>query len=313
MTTEVIPLCRPISNAFLLLGERPVLVDAGAPGDTAPLLQLLRDHGVAPSDLALLVLTHGHADHTGAAATLAASGVPVAIGTGDVGLLDSGVIGKLPVTGPAGALLRPFIRRMTSTPATASIHVSAPLRLDPYGVAGAMVPVGGHTPGSSVVLLDDGDAVVGDLFRAGFAMGRYDITSPRAPTGCDRRWSLCCVATTRPSCTSPTAGRACRHTRSDANSTGSRPPAKTVVRSDDPASFQSPAAPLDMKFPDNEHPPPDPPVVSGLGMSRTPRAPRPQGSRRSGWPSWSTGLVDARHRPTGHRLRASAVRRVRRS
>jgi glyoxylase-like metal-dependent hydrolase (beta-lactamase superfamily II) len=34
------------------------------------------------------------------------------------------------------------------------------------------VPVGGHTPGSSVVLLDDGDAVVGDLFRAGYGLGR---------------------------------------------------------------------------------------------------------------------------------------------
>jgi glyoxylase-like metal-dependent hydrolase (beta-lactamase superfamily II) len=68
--------------------------------------------------------------------------------------------------------LGPFIRRMRSTPATAQIHVSEPLRLDAYGVAATMVPVGGHTPGSSVVLLDDGDAVVGDLFRAGFGLGR---------------------------------------------------------------------------------------------------------------------------------------------
>jgi glyoxylase-like metal-dependent hydrolase (beta-lactamase superfamily II) len=127
---------------------------------------------VAPEELALLVLTHGHADHTGAAATLAAAGVPVAIGAQDAGLLETGVIDQLRVTGPAGALLRPFIRRMRSTPATAQIHVSEPLRLDAYGVAATVVPVGGHTPGSSVVLLDGGDAVVGDLFRAGYGLGR---------------------------------------------------------------------------------------------------------------------------------------------
>jgi len=171
VTTRVVPLRRQISNAFLLLGERPVLVDAGAPGDTEPLLEQLRGHGVTPDELALLVLTHGHADHTGAAATLAAAGVPVAIGAQDADLLATGVIDNLPVTGPAGALLRPFIRRLSSTPASAHIHVCEPLRLDAYGVAATMVPVGGHTPGSSVVLLDDGDAVVGDLVRAGFGLG----------------------------------------------------------------------------------------------------------------------------------------------
>jgi hydroxyacylglutathione hydrolase len=178
VTTRVVPLRRQISNAFLLLGERAVLVDAGAPQDCGPLLEQLRDHGVAPDELALLVLTHGHADHTGAAATLAAAGVPVAIGAQDAGLLETGVINELPVTGPAGALLRPFIRRMRSTPATAQIHVTEPLRLDAYGVAATMVPVGGHTPGSSVVLLDDGDAVVGDLFRAGFGLGRIHPGHP---------------------------------------------------------------------------------------------------------------------------------------
>jgi hydroxyacylglutathione hydrolase len=35
-----------------------------------------------------------------------------------------------------------------------------------------MVPVPGHTAGSCVVLLDDGDAVVGDLLRGGFAFAR---------------------------------------------------------------------------------------------------------------------------------------------
>jgi len=76
-----------------------------------------------------------------------------------------------------------------------------------------------------------GDAVVGDLFRACFR--RFSISwpfralrallAPKPDLGA-QAWSLCCVANALPSCTSPPAGRICRHTRSDANSTGSLRP-----------------------------------------------------------------------------------------
>lgn len=173
MSARVIPLALSISNAYLLLGERPVLVDAGIPGEEARLLAALRAHGVAPGDLSLIALTHGHTDHTGSVNGAAADGVPIAIGAADAGLLEAGANGALPPTGPAGALLRPLIRRMTFGGACPRIRVTEPLRLDPYGMAGVMVPVGGHTPGSCVLLLDDGDAVVGDLVRGGFANGKF--------------------------------------------------------------------------------------------------------------------------------------------
>jgi hydroxyacylglutathione hydrolase len=66
VTVRVVPLPLSISNAYLLLGDRPVLVDAGKPGEEEKLLDSLHQHGIAPSDLALVVLTHGHTDHTGA-------------------------------------------------------------------------------------------------------------------------------------------------------------------------------------------------------------------------------------------------------
>ena len=57
-----------ISNCYLLLGERPVLVDTGAPGDLKRILAALRAQAVEPTQLALIVLTHGHSDHAGCAA-----------------------------------------------------------------------------------------------------------------------------------------------------------------------------------------------------------------------------------------------------
>lgn len=172
MSTRVVTLPLSISNAYLLLGDRPVLVDAGVPGEDDRLVEALRAHGVEPRDLALVALTHGHTDHTGSVAAVAAGGAPVAIGAGDAGLLRAGANGVLPPTGPAGVLLRPYIRRMTFGGAIPGIEVTGPLRLEPYGLGGVMVPVGGHTPGSSVLLLDGGDAVIGDLIRGGFASGR---------------------------------------------------------------------------------------------------------------------------------------------
>ena len=47
MTVRIVPLPLSISNAYLLLGDRPVLVDAGKPGEEEKLLDLLHQHGIA--------------------------------------------------------------------------------------------------------------------------------------------------------------------------------------------------------------------------------------------------------------------------
>jgi glyoxylase-like metal-dependent hydrolase (beta-lactamase superfamily II) len=169
---RIAPLPLGVSNAYLLFGDRPILVDAGMPGDEDRLIDSLHQHGVAPADLGLVVLTHGHTDHCGAVSAVSRAGVPIAIGADDAGLLESGVNGRLPITQFAGRVLRPLVRRMTFDGASPQILVSEPMRLDPYGLGATVVPVSGHTPGSCVVLLDGGDAVVGDLCRGGFAYGR---------------------------------------------------------------------------------------------------------------------------------------------
>jgi hydroxyacylglutathione hydrolase len=172
VTVRIVPLLLSISNAYLLLGDRPVLVDAGKPGEEERLLGLLHQHGIAPSDLSLVVLTHGHTDHAGSVNAVARAGVPIAIGAADAGLLERGVNEQLPVTGFPGWILRPRITRMTFAGASAQVLVRESLRLDAYGIGAAMVPVPGHTAGSCVVLLDDGNAVVGDLLRGGSAFAR---------------------------------------------------------------------------------------------------------------------------------------------
>ena len=151
MTVRIVPLPLSISNAYLLLGDRPVLIDAGK-REEEKLLDLLHQHGIAPSDLSLVVLTHGHTDHAGSVNAVAHAGVPIAIGAKDAGLLEHGVNEQLPVTGFPGRILRPIITRMTFAGASPQLLVRESLRLDGYGIGAAMVPVPGHTAGSWVVL-----------------------------------------------------------------------------------------------------------------------------------------------------------------
>ena len=92
-----------ISNCYLLLGDRPVLVDAGAPGDLPQILVALKKHGVELKQLALILLTHGHSDQAGCAAELhRRSGALVALHTADAALARSGQNGILAPTSAIG-------------------------------------------------------------------------------------------------------------------------------------------------------------------------------------------------------------------
>jgi glyoxylase-like metal-dependent hydrolase (beta-lactamase superfamily II) len=51
------------------------------------------------------------------------------------------------------------------------IVVNDALDLAPWGIGGRAIPMPGHTPGSLVVLLDDGRAFVGDMMAGGYMGG----------------------------------------------------------------------------------------------------------------------------------------------
>eukprot|EP00079_Xenopus_tropicalis_P019315 XP_012808840.1 PREDICTED: metallo-beta-lactamase domain-containing protein 1 isoform X1 [Xenopus tropicalis] len=52
-------------SVTLIRGPLTVLVDTAGPWSRDALLQSLRDHGVAPTDVTHVICTHGHSDHVG--------------------------------------------------------------------------------------------------------------------------------------------------------------------------------------------------------------------------------------------------------
>lgn len=169
----------PLANAYLVQGERPILIDTGAPGDAGRIVRALAQANVQPADLALILLTHGHGDHVGAANELAVlSGAPVALHSADDAMARTGrnVLGTL--NGLEARMIAPFVDK-PFPPAAASILLAAPLDLRPYGVAGEVIATPGHTPGSISIFFDNGDAIVGDLLMGGRMGGALWPSRPR--------------------------------------------------------------------------------------------------------------------------------------
>jgi glyoxylase-like metal-dependent hydrolase (beta-lactamase superfamily II) len=158
--------------AYLLIGERVVVVDTGVSGQADRILARLAQEGRAACDVSLILLTHGHRDHAGSAAALQkATGAPVALGAGDEQKYLVGRDDEMHARGAIGSVLMRFIRRRkrpehAAVPAP-DLIVASETSLAAYGVDAVVVPTPGHSRGSLSVFTADGDALVGDLLGGG--------------------------------------------------------------------------------------------------------------------------------------------------
>ena len=176
----VIPIPLGHVNAFLLRGTRPVLVDTGFPGSAPKILAALQKEGINPWELALIVITHAHLDHTGSAAALAgATGAPVLVHTCEADYVGTGASAPTPPNALLGHLLSLMIGKHPPAPELAIqpvIRIDTPYRLDAFGVDGTIIPTPGHTNGSLSVILATGECIAGDLVT-----GMFPATKPRLP------------------------------------------------------------------------------------------------------------------------------------
>jgi glyoxylase-like metal-dependent hydrolase (beta-lactamase superfamily II) len=158
-----------IDNCFLLRGEKTILIDGGAPapGSLQSFVRGLQRLGVEPKQISLIVLTHGHWDHIGALSSIhELTGAPVAIHHRDQPWVESGM-----PPFPDGATT---YGRMMIWAARHLIHPHLPpvkverviddagFSLAEYGIPGKVVYTPGHSMGSVSILLDGGQAFVGD-------------------------------------------------------------------------------------------------------------------------------------------------------
>lgn len=162
------------SNAHVVFGSHPLIVDSGAQGDFSDLVSGLRALGAPLASVRCAVITHGHADHAGTARALQLAGVKIIAGAGDVDRTWRGVHGPHNPTGLFARVLKLALPEHYK-PFVADVIVTDRYDLAPCGIAGEVIATPGHTPGAVVVLVAGGKiALVGDLFRGGLVF----TTSP---------------------------------------------------------------------------------------------------------------------------------------
>lgn len=156
-----------LANVHLLQGEKNLLIDTGPPDKEHEIEAALAEAGLKPEDLSLIILTHGHGDHAGGTAYFQETyGIPVLAGKGEEDMLRSGKNRPLTPLSTWGKLLLKQVD-MPFPPFTPDLWLTEELDLRMYGIPGRVIPLPGHTAGSLAVLLDSGEAFVGDLLRGG--------------------------------------------------------------------------------------------------------------------------------------------------
>ena len=165
---EIHPISLGFVSMFLLKGQKNILIDAGVPGQIGRLTRGLAASDTQMHEIDLLLLTHGHFDHIGLAREIVErSGAQTAMHAREKSWLERGVSPFPPGVTRWGRFLMSLMKLVPkmSVPATKVDIVmdNDDFSLEAYGIPARVIYTPGHTMGSMSVLLESGEAIVGDL------------------------------------------------------------------------------------------------------------------------------------------------------
>jgi glyoxylase-like metal-dependent hydrolase (beta-lactamase superfamily II) len=174
--TEIHKLSLGPCNCYLIKEEGLILVDAGSPNQGKKFLKALRELSIEPADISLVLLTHGHWDHSGSANELKTlTGSKVAINQHEKEWVEQGLTPLPPAISLVGRVLALIMKMSMPLAKLSSTSVDIILEdtefsLGPFGIHGRVLYTPGHSSGSMSLLLDTGEAFVGDSAMNGLPL-----------------------------------------------------------------------------------------------------------------------------------------------
>jgi glyoxylase-like metal-dependent hydrolase (beta-lactamase superfamily II) len=167
--SKVQPVKHAGANIYLIETDMGhILVDVGMPGTDEALDGVFKEAGVDPKSVQLIVLTHGHVDHVGGVAHAEeTTGGSVLCHRSLAASLENSKFEK--ATARTGNLRTRFMNYLAGwmpfTGIKPDIVMDDEFDLAEYGIAGKIIHTPGHSASSVSIILDNGEALIGDMVR----------------------------------------------------------------------------------------------------------------------------------------------------
>ncbi|MEL7540238.1 MAG: MBL fold metallo-hydrolase [Pseudomonadota bacterium] len=168
------------ANSYLVVDranpENALLIDLGTPENAELLARRVIEAGVDPDDLDAAIITHGHYDHAGGARYFQETfGTPLIAGEGDRRPLETGEELAVCPTNIMGRIIASESAAPGTWTSKPEVYVGDRYDLsDISTIAGEVIALPGHTPGSIIVNIGDavfvGDQIRGKIFGSGPAL-----------------------------------------------------------------------------------------------------------------------------------------------
>lgn len=169
----VIPVLLDNVKVFIVKGEKTIIFDAGRKGDCDKIINALKENGIALEDVALIVISHSHTDHYGDLYELQRkTGAKVVVHSSEAEYMKMGKNSELVSHNIFFKILMKLLGGIKVKGVQPDLLVNDKFELGEYGVNGFIVHTPGHTNGSLSLILEDGNAIVGDLIG-----GKYNSNS----------------------------------------------------------------------------------------------------------------------------------------
>lgn len=168
MSITIHPIRLGLDRCYVIQDKGVIMIDGGFPKEARAFRKAISKTPINPSEIQLLVLTHGHFDHVGSARDIREiTGARIAVHRADKEWVERVLLVWPPAVTTWGHVVRAVLKPLTPLlfrfPATQVDVVLGDegLSLTEYGIPGRVIHTPGHTAGSVSVLLETGDAFVG--------------------------------------------------------------------------------------------------------------------------------------------------------